>query len=66
MVYANGDIYVGLWAHDQKSFNGTMTYANGDIYRGGWVEDQRCGYGKFQKFENGVLKEGRECKWVID
>jgi len=39
MVYASGDVYVGQWAHDVKSFNGNMTYANGDVYRGGWVND---------------------------
>jgi hypothetical protein len=45
MIYANGNVYEGQWALDEKSFNGTMTYANGDVYNGGWVADVRCGHG---------------------
>ena len=56
MVYANGDVYVGQWHDDLKSFSGTMRYANGDEYSGGWELDQRSG--------NGRMNDGKDCKWV--
>ena len=59
MIYANGNVYEGQWALDEKSFNGTMTYVNGDVYSGEWRHDMKEGQGKYLYKETGDVYKGQ-------
>lgn len=56
MVYANGDMFQGLFENGVR-LDGKMTYKNGDIYQGLWVSNLKNGYGKM-KYKKGDVYEG--------
>jgi len=41
MIYANGDVYEGMWFMGQRSGYGVVTKRNGDHFEGHWVNDKR-------------------------
>jgi hypothetical protein len=59
MRHANGDVYEGEWAQDNKNGHGKMTYADGDVrvYEGSWDAGYMHGRGKIT-YRNGDEYEG--------
>ena len=41
MIYANGDVYEGMWFMGSRSGYGVVTKRNGDHFEGHWVNDKR-------------------------
>ena len=38
MIYAEGDVYEGMWFKGKKSEYGVLTKLNGDHFEGNWIE----------------------------
>jgi hypothetical protein len=41
MIYANGDVYEGMWFMGKRSGYGVLTKRIGDHFEGHWVNDMR-------------------------
>ncbi len=59
---AEGNVFEGLFENGDF-VKGKVFYENDDIYVGEFKEDCRHGQGKFIRFEDGAVLEGR---WVED
>lgn len=66
MKYSNGDMYIGYWCENKRSFHGKMYYSNGDHYVGSWYDDKREEFGSFydKRFNItyiGTFKDDKRC-----
>ena len=43
MIFANADVYEGMWFMGKRSGDGVLTKRNGDHFEGNWVSDKREG-----------------------
>ena len=62
MMYANGDMYNGVWVKNKKYGEGKIEYENGDEYNGTWIDDKKHGKGKMV-YTNGDEYNGI---WIDD
>ena len=47
IIYANGDVYEGMWFMGNRSGYGVLTKRSGDHFEGHWVNDKREGQGSY-------------------
>ncbi len=63
MIYANENIYEGLWHQAKRNGYGVLTKRNGDHFEGHWVNDLREGQGSYFYHDKNKLFVG---EWVND
>ena len=63
MIYAEGDVYEGMWFEGKKSGYGVLTKRNGDHFEGNWIEDKREGQGSYFFSQKNQIFIG---EWVND
>ena len=65
MIYANGDVYEGLFKGDIRHGKGTMTSAKGDVYHGSFENGLKNGIGTL-KHTNGDVYEVNNDAYLMD
>lgn len=55
---AEGNVYIGMFAHGKRSGTGKLEMVNGDVYEGEWEDDAYHGAGVFT-YHTGNVFEGR-------
>lgn len=60
-MYADGDVYHGLWRHGQPHGPGRYKWGNGNEYNGEWVGGQMHGRGTYV-WSTGERYDGEWCK----
>ena len=47
LVTSGGEVYIGMWKHDQKDGTGRLLMSNGDSYEGDFLQNIATGKGEY-------------------